>query len=180
MDIQRIFLGLVACVALLALSTTCVPSALLPEARREKGIAETPTTEEREILNMSDQVTAEVILRSADGSSILDAKEGITAGTIEKYRVGEEVIEEASERLEALGFKVLQRGPVGLTISGNSARFEAVFQSTLEARSTEVMETKAEGGVAEYYEFTQPISIPEDLSSLVADVTLPSPPQFFP
>jgi len=129
---------------------------------------------------MTEKVTAEVILRSADGSSILDVKEAITAENIAKYQVGKEVIEEASKKLEELGFEVQQAGPVSLTISGDKAQFESRFQTTLEARSREIMPTKISGAEASYYEATEPIKIPEDLSSLIADVVLPTPPQFFP
>jgi subtilase family serine protease len=133
-----------------------------------------------EVSDMAEKVTTEVILRSANGSSILDAKEGITAENIEKYKVGREVIEEASKKLEELGFEVLQAGPVGLTISGDRALFESVFQTTLEARSMEIMPTKVSGAGVSYYEAIKPIKIPEDLSPLIADVALPAPPEFFP
>jgi len=129
---------------------------------------------------MTENVIAEVILRSADGSSILDAGEGITAENIEKYRVGREVIDQASEALEGLGFEVVQAGPVSLTISGNKEVFERVFQTALEARGAEMMPTKVSGGTASYYEATEPIKIPEQISPLVADVVLPTPPQFHP
>ncbi len=129
---------------------------------------------------MTAKVTAEVILRSTDGSSILDAKESITAENIEKYRIGKEVMEEATKKLEGLGFEVVQAGPVGVTISGDKALFESVFQTTLEARGAEIMGTKVSGVKASYYEATEPIKIPDELSSLVADVALPTPPEFFP
>lgn len=41
---------------------------------------------------MAEKIIAEVILRGAEGRSILDATEGLTSQTIERYRVGEEVI----------------------------------------------------------------------------------------
>jgi hypothetical protein len=129
---------------------------------------------------MTEKVTIEVIVRSADGSSILDAKEAITAENIAKYRVGKEVIEAASKKLEALGFTVVQAGPVSLTISGDRALFENVFQTTLEVRSKEMMGTKITGAEASYYEATAPIKVPKGLSPWVADVVLPTPPEFFP
>lgn len=129
---------------------------------------------------MTEQVTAQVILRSADGSSILDKKEEITADDVARYRVGEEIIEQASRKVEELGFKVLQAGPASLTISGDRALFEGVFKTTLEAQTTEIMGTKVEGAEASYHEAIEPIKVPEDLSSLIADVVLPTPPEFFP
>lgn len=129
---------------------------------------------------MSGKLTAEVILRAVDGSSILDAKGEITAENIAKYRVGKEVIEEASKKLEVLGFEVMQTGPTSATISGDKALFEKVFQTTFETQSAEMMETKIVGVESTYFQTTSPIKIPADLSSLIADVVLPTPPTFYP
>lgn len=129
---------------------------------------------------MTDKVTAQIILRSADGSSILESKEAITAENIAKYRAGKEAIEEVSQKLDRLGFKVVQVGPTGLTISGDKSRFEEVFQTTLQARKREVLGSKIRGAEASYYEATVPVKVPPDLSSLVVDVVLPTPPEFFP
>lgn len=125
-------------------------------------------------------VTAKVILRLADGSSILDAKEGITAKTIARYRVGKELVEETSKKLEGLGFKLLQTDPVSLTISGKKALFERVFQTTLETRRKKVMGTKQEGVEISFYSTKEPFNIPKDLSSRIADVVLPTPPELYP
>jgi hypothetical protein len=134
----------------------------------------------RKVPDMSELVTAEVILRSADGTSILDAQEGITAANIAEYQVGKEVIEEASEKLTSLGFRVLQTGPVSLTISADKELFQRVFQAKIEPHSTDLMDTKVRGVETTYYEAVQPVDIPEEFSSLVADVVLPTPPMFFP
>ena len=129
---------------------------------------------------MTDKVTAQVILRSASGSSILESKEAITAENIAKYRAGNEAIEEVSQKLNRLGFQVVQVGPTSLTISGDKSRFEEVFQTTLQARKREVLGSKIPGAEASYYEATAPVKVPPELSSLVADVVLPTPPEFFP
>jgi hypothetical protein len=133
-----------------------------------------------EVSAMTDKVIAEVILRSANGSSILDATEGVTAQTIARYRVGGEVIKEASRKLEALGFEVVQAAPTGLTISGSKDLFEKVFQTTVEVRTKSVMPPEAKAGERAYYQATKPIQVPPDLYSLVAGVTLPTPPEYFP
>ncbi len=129
--------------------------------------------------NVTEDVTAEVILRAADGSSILDVDEGITAENISKYRVGTEVIEQATRTLEELGFDVLEVGPVSLTISGEKTLFESVFQTKLKPYSRDDSGTKVSGTETSYYEITEPIRVPDQLSSLVADVALPTPPQYF-
>jgi subtilase family serine protease len=128
---------------------------------------------------MTDKVVAEVILRSANGSSILDANAGITAQTIEKYRAGVEDIKEASRKLEALGFTIEQTGPVGLTISGSKTLFERVFRTTLEVRISPVAPAEALTTEPAYYQATAPIQVPADLASVIAGVTLPIPAEYF-
>jgi len=129
---------------------------------------------------MANSVIAEVILRTAEGLSILDAAGSITAETIAKYEVGEQVIKNASRRLEALGFKIEQTGPVGLTISGSKDLFERVFQTTLEVRTKPVIPPEAAATEHTYYQATKPIQVPMDLASLIAGVTFPVPAEYFP
>ena len=129
---------------------------------------------------MAQPVIAEVILRKADGSSIMDAQEAITARNIAEYRVSEEVAEEASQKLRDSGFEVLQRGPTSLTISGDKELFKDRFGTELEITSTNVMPSHIEGTETTYYEAKEPMRIPEDLSPLVADIVLPTPPELFP
>lgn len=136
--------------------------------------------EEKENLDMAEQVTAQVILYAADGSSILDSPEPITAQNIAKYRVSPEVIAEASHKLEQLGFKVVQAGPTSLSIASDKALFERVFQTKLEVGGKKAMDTKVSGVEAYYYEATEPVKIPGELRPLVAGVLLPTPPELFP
>jgi len=134
----------------------------------------------KEVKDMAQPVVAEAILRKADGTSVIDAQEAITARNISEYRVSEEVAEEASQKLQDRGFEVLQVGPTSLTISGDQGLFEDTFGSTLETKSTNVMPSDIEGAETAYYEAKEPIRIPQDLSPLVADIVLPIPPQLFP
>lgn len=129
---------------------------------------------------MARLVTAEVILRGADGSSVLESREAITAENVAGHRVGEEVVEEASQKLEESGFQVLQAGLTSLTISSDKELFEDRFRTKLVDQSTEVLGPDIEGAEVAYYEATAPISVPEDLTSLVAGIVLPTPPQLFP
>ncbi len=129
---------------------------------------------------MEEKVTAEVILRSTDGSSILDAKGPITAENVAMYRVGEKIIDEASRKLGQLDFEVLQVGPTSITISVDKRVFESTFQTTLQRQSIEIMGTKVEGTGISFYKATEPIKVPKELSSLIADVVLPTPPEFYP
>jgi hypothetical protein len=134
----------------------------------------------KEAKDMAQPVIAEVILRKADGTSVMDAQEAITARNIAEYRVSEEVAEEASQKLRDRGFEVLQVGPASLTISGDKGLFEDRFGTALETTSTNVMPSDIEGAESAYYEAKEPIRIPEDLSPLVADIVFPTPPQLFP
>lgn len=140
--------------------------------------------EAKEVKDMAQPVIAEVILRKADGSSVMDAREAITAGNIAKYRVSEETAEEASQKLRDKGFEVLQGGPTSITISGDKGLFEENFGTALEITSKDVMPSVMPSDIAgaetAYYEAKEPIRIPEDLSPLVADIVLPTPPQLFP
>jgi hypothetical protein len=129
---------------------------------------------------VSEQVIAQAILRAPDGSSILDEGGELTAANIARYRVGEDVIAEASDRLRELGFEVLQQGPVSLTISGDKALFERVLDTDLQRRETKADEPGIAGVQAAYYEATSPMRIPTELASLVADVALTTPPTFYP
>ena len=121
---------------------------------------------------MAEDVIAQVVVRSPDGSSILEVSQPITAATIAKYRVGAEMIQRASTALENLGFKVLAPGPTGFTISGNRALFERIFDTVLQ-------EDTARGRPAPAQRFTalQPLVIPVELSSLIAAVVMPVPPE---
>jgi hypothetical protein len=134
----------------------------------------------KEAKDMAQPVIAEVILRKADGSSILNAQEAITARNIAQYRVSKETAEEASQKLRDRGFEVLQVGPTSLTISGDKGLFEENFETALQITSTNVMPSDIAGAETTYYEVKEPMRIPEDLSSLIADIVLPTPPLLFP
>ena len=124
---------------------------------------------------MSDRVVAQVSLRSAEGSSVLDADEPITSDTVDDYRAGTNAIEGAKEALRGLGFDVVQASEVGLSISGDKDRFEEVFDTTLKARSESA---DAEPGDRQAYEATEPVQVPDALAAFVDEITFPVPPEF--
>lgn len=119
---------------------------------------------------MPENVIAEVILRSTDGSSILDADEPITSKNVDSYRVEKEVIERATKVLRDFGFEIVQTSETAVTISGDKERFEEVFDTTLELRSEE--------GPEQAYEVKELVRIPDELSSFVDDIAFPTPPEF--
>ncbi len=124
---------------------------------------------------MSDRVVARVSLRSAEGSSVLDADEPITSDNVDDYRAGTNAIEGAKEALRGLGFDVVQASEVGLSISGDKDRFEEVFDTTLKARSESA---DAESGDRQAYEATEPVQVPDALAAFVDEITFPVPPEF--
>ncbi|WP_118830476.1 hypothetical protein [Salinibacter ruber] len=124
---------------------------------------------------MSDRVVAQVSLRSAEGSSVLDADEPITSDNVDDYRAGTNAIEGAKEVLRGLGFDVVQASEVGLSISGDKDRFEEVFDTTLKARSESA---DAEPDDRRAYEATEPVQVPDALAAFVDEITFPVPPEF--
>ncbi len=123
---------------------------------------------------MKEMVTAEVILRTRSGSSILDAAGGPTSENIDLYRVEEEVIDEARTKLTGQGIEVVQAGPVSLSIRTSKALFERIFQTNLSPTAS----IAPGGGII--YAAAAPIKIPEDWTNVVAMVVLPIPPVFHP
>ncbi len=123
---------------------------------------------------MADTVIAQAILRSVGGSSILTAPEPVTARTISQYQIPDSVVEEASQKLAARGFQVLDVGPAGITLSGDRELFERVFSTQLELRNAPQPES------GRYFVPVTPMVIPDDLSPVVAGVALSVPPVFYP
>ena len=124
---------------------------------------------------MEEKVTAHVILRRRNGSSILEATDPITSENVTKYKVDEGIIKEASAKLSAYGFEIGEGGPYSLSITGDKRLFERVFRVRLTAKKS------AEPGIqATFYEVEEPIQVSDELSALIADVALTRPPELFP
>ncbi len=129
---------------------------------------------------MTKQVVAQVILKARDGSSVLDAEGPITPELAAKYDVGAARVQQAAELLSTYGFAVTTTGPYSLSISGNREAFERVFETRLVARRLEGPDTGGAAHPTTFYSAADPIAIPAELGSLVAAVTLPTPPELFP
>jgi hypothetical protein len=124
---------------------------------------------------MEDKVTAQVILRRHNGLSILEATEPITSETVAKYKVEEEIIQEAIAKLSAYGFEIGETGPHSLSISCEKQLFERIFRTRLTAK-----ESPEPCIQATFYDAEEPIKVPEELSALIADVALTRTPELFP
>lgn len=125
---------------------------------------------------MAEQVTAQVILKTREGLSILDTNESITSENVEAYRVDDATIQQVSKELTRYGFQVGQPGPYSISITGDKSLFEQVFQTQLERRSAS---STLELGASSYYEALNPLQIPEELSNQIAGITLSRLPELF-
>lgn len=119
------------------------------------------------------ELTAQIILRAADGSSPLDSESPPTADEIARSRPTQETIDNATRRLTALGFKVGDMGAIALTVSADKAIFEQVFKTSLSQT------THLKSG-APHWTADPPITISDDLRSWVIDVVFPIEPEFVP
>jgi hypothetical protein len=105
---------------------------------------------------------AQVVMRGADGRSILDIEGPLTAAAPDRTAgdLPEARVEEIRGRLEALGFAVEAGDAAALSVTGPAALFAELFG--LEPGMTEAPR------------------IPEDLAPFLAAVMVPPPPEFFP
>jgi hypothetical protein len=100
---------------------------------------------------MTERMTAEVVLRSPAGTSVVDGG-AVDAESVGRHLPDPGTVAEASRRLAGLGFEVVQEGPVTIAIAGDRGQFERTF------------------GAGEPH-------VPGELADLVAAVTFPEPPQ---
>ena len=114
--------------------------------------------------NMVEKVVAQVVLKASNGSSVLDADPELVV--IDKQR-----IEEASDKLKAIGCDVLVPGTHSLSVSCDKDVFEKVFQTSLQS-----IESPITAITESFFQSSQPVKIPDDLKPWVADVLLPIPP----
>jgi hypothetical protein len=110
-------------------------------------------------------IVAQVVLKRADGMSILDAKTPLTSKNIRKYSVEHNRIEESKKRLEELGFAISSQDHVTLSIMGSAKLFTEVFgiEDPIASSTSDIHAT----------------IIPPGLRNFIADVFIPKPPEFF-
>jgi hypothetical protein len=107
-------------------------------------------------------LTAQVVMRRADGRSILDIEGPVTAGSTNRTAgdLPAARVAEVRDRLAALGFTVAAGDAAVLSVTGPASLFAEHFG--LEAGMTEAPR------------------IPPDLAPFLAAVLVPPPPEFFP
>ena len=119
----------------------------------------------------SEEISAEVIVKSRSGRSLTDVDAVVTAETLEEFAPAPETVAKATTRLQQLGFTVVHTG-VTLTILGGKKLFEDVFTVQLTLKKDEKT-----GSVLVHPKGD--ISIPKSLKNVVEDVVFPEPPEFF-
>jgi hypothetical protein len=113
---------------------------------------------------MAEKIIAQVVLKAANGSSILDADP-------ESVVISEPLIEDASEKIRSLGCDVLVTGVHSLSISCEKQRFEKIFNTSLKQ-----IKTSSTAATDSFFQSSRPVTIPDSLVPYVADVLLPVPP----
>jgi subtilase family serine protease len=114
---------------------------------------------------MLSSVSAEVILRSKSGHSLVSEDAIVTSANVEDFYPSQETINDAASKLADLGFGVSQNA-LSLTITGRPDLFEKVF-------NTKLTTTKTNGSTI--INFDKEPRIPSSLENMVERVIL-SPP----
>ncbi|MCI5208985.1 MAG: hypothetical protein D3910_09350 [Candidatus Electrothrix sp. ATG2] len=113
-------------------------------------------------------ISAQVVLKRADGSSILDSTTPpLTSNNIGEFFVEPDRIKKAQIRLKRFGFSVGSHNKVSLSITGSIELFTRVFG---------IDEDMISSNSSDYIHATV---IPYELKNLIADVYVPRPPIFF-
>ena len=117
-------------------------------------------------------VSAEVILKSKSGKSMIKNDIPITSKNIEEFRPSQHIIESATKYLERSGFTVTSNG-ITITIEGKRSLFERIFKVRLT-----VDKSGAAGGTN--VRSDKELSIPPELSDIAERVIFVPQPEFFP
>ena len=110
-------------------------------------------------------ISAEVILRSKSGHSLVSEDTAVTSANVEEFYPSAETINNAASKLKSLGFDV-SPSAISLTIIGKPVLFERVFDTKLATAKTR------EGTVIN---FDKEPRIPSSLENTVEKVIFPPP-----
>jgi hypothetical protein len=120
------------------------------------------------------ELTADVILNTPSGVTVLDVKGKITSENVMDYRPSKSTIDAASEILEQFGFRIMTVTNTGLVISGKKTLFEDVFSIILKRVDEDIKSAKGE-----FFQSDSAPVIPSNLASYVKTIVFPEPPTFF-
>jgi hypothetical protein len=116
-------------------------------------------------------ISAEVILKSKSGQSMVSTEAPITSDNIDEFRPSDLVVKDATKRLKQLGFAVSSNG-LTLTIGGEKSLFEKVFKVKL------IVEKDEETGRIIVHS-NKELSVPAQLSDIIEKVVFIPPPTLF-
>jgi subtilase family serine protease len=116
-------------------------------------------------------ISAEVILKSKSGQSMVSTEAPITTNNIEGFRPSDMVIKGATKHLKQLGFAVSSNG-LTLTIEGEKVLFEKAFKVKL------TVEKDEETGRIKVHS-NKELSVPAGLSDTIEKVVFVPPPVLF-
>lgn len=116
----------------------------------------------------SPMIVAQITLKSASGSSILDKEAVVTSETVNKYKPTAATVRKAKKLLKSDGFDVTDNG-IGLSASTTVENFEKVF-------GVEVSETKVKRFTV--YKTQKKIPVPNSWKNVIESVDLPEPVEY--
>lgn len=130
--------------------------------------------------NSNEEVVVVVSPRSKGGVSLFEPTVSITADNVHEFHSEASDIAAASNELRKLGFRVLQEGPVTISIAGSRKLLQDVLGAKLRKQKTEIME----GQEVEFYAVSgepaeQLLEPPEELSNLIEGAAVAQPPELF-
>jgi hypothetical protein len=122
-------------------------------------------------------VRAHVVVKGP-GADMIKSDRPITSKEVGKLMASPEVVESAVDTLSQLGFGIVGRSPLQVTVEAPRDRFEEVFGSSLVPLKSGGSAAKpARAGDKHFWKWRSPPKVPESLHELVADVVLPQPVQ---
>lgn len=123
---------------------------------------------------MTDQlITAEIILRGLDGSSIIELTAPPDEAQMTAARPTDEVRRKVCDQLRESGFEISTQGEYSLSVTGSRQLFEVFFQASIEP-------AEASGSGGSFSRFTTAPTVPPDLDRTVAAVELAPPHELHP
>ena len=121
---------------------------------------------------VTDDLCAEIVLRSQRGAAILKELGNLTPERIHLFQASEDAPSKAAEVLERAGFRVLARSRFGVSIAGPKNLFERYFNTSVVERSVQMLiaDRQVEAPVP-VMEMTP--TVPSELQSMTESVYIP-------
>lgn len=121
-------------------------------------------------MDKKNSISAEVILKSKTGKSMIKSDNSLTSKNIHEFEPPIENIKIVVEKLKELGFEVFQN-QLTLTLIGDALLFEKIFKMTLSIKRNKKK-------IISVYPDKEP-NIPQGLSDIVEKIVFPPAPTLF-